>query len=116
MKIAVVGYKEQGVFNLPSKPHAAAVAHAISQNLARQNGITRKDGAKFLLKAVSAHTSPAGCHLQPPPPILDAHHLIHMLGQIGNVEICRRVVSLSLETRIEGLLRGCISSLNRVVA
>lgn len=43
------------------------------------------------------------------------NHFIHMLGQIGDVEIGRRIVSLSLEARIERFLRDNVSASNKSV-
>ena len=37
------------------------------------------------------------------------HHFIHMLGQIRNVQIGRCIVTLGLQTRVEGLLRDYVS-------
>lgn len=90
-----------GTRSSPGKANAAAVPHAVAEDLARQDGVTQENGGKFLHTPKSDREYNRRCI---GPSV--ANHLRKALGKVRNVQVGRVVVSLCLETGVEGLLLG----------
>lgn len=96
--------KEEGGMNLPSEADATGVAHAVAKDLAGDDLLLAEDNAELLgnivcqpaPRANNRHEAGDGCRA--------THHLGHILGQVRDVEVGRTIITLSLETRVEGLL------------
>ena len=81
-----------------SETDTAAVAHRVSENLARENGIAQEYSAQGLKKDVSY--SHGNIRFE----VSSTYSLIKVLGKIGDVEIGRTLITLSLKSRVEALL------------
>lgn len=81
---------------LPSKPNAATVSHAVSEDLAGQDSVAQKNGAKLLCRVSIRGRGRSGA----------TYYFGQGLGQVGDVKISRQFVSLRFETRVEGLLES----------
>lgn len=102
-KESVDSTAKQGKENSPSEPNATAVAHTVAENLAGDNLLLAEDDTELLPEDWCQDT-----HLIEPrwqqAKGVKTHHFGHVLRQVGDVQVGRATITLSLETRVEGLL------------